>query len=459
MRISGFWPVLLVTAELACGAKTADGGGNGTDSNTHWLARCGTDSDCRDGMSCECGACTRECTSAGTCDSLAEGALCLPVQCDDEPALVCSLGCDGEADCPSGTDCEGGACVPRLATPVGGPAPDAGPTAVPDAGPTAVPDAEPPPDSCPAQDARSSGNDCESLDGWAFDGSECAPINCGCVGTECDEVSASLGDCQRRFLGCLELPMCTDETFSVVDDDPALSPAYPEFVFEVVGTPELVDEESGEVAIFAEWTRAEWLGSMDLVEDPPLCIGAGGEPTFCPEPYPFLRELSLEVDGEFVYLHAVLPWAQVLLPPENTGVDVRIERHPQGTLSFGMRDPNTMLPLLMIVQRADALELEDGWEFFPFTFRPGFTVCRSDVTDCGWVFLAQSLYVEADGALHSAVLPGGTAVVPATPAPGTTSAQVVHSAFHVQAFESGEVCAAVVPARQSFAFSAEPVVP
>jgi type 1 glutamine amidotransferase len=103
----------LITA--SCGAKTNQGAG-GTDSNTHWLARCTDDGDCRDGLSCVCGACTTECNSASSCENLAAGALCLDVQCEGGDELsVCSIGCSGDADCPSGTSCQGSACTPNRA--------------------------------------------------------------------------------------------------------------------------------------------------------------------------------------------------------------------------------------------------------------------------------------------------------------------------------------------------------
>lgn len=503
MKLTWFFLSVLALAATSCGAKTSDG--NGTDSNTHWLARCSADNDCGDGLSCVCGACTRQCSSSGSCESLDEGALCLDLLCDGEPLAVCSLGCNEPADCGSGTSCEGGACVPRLAEAPTTERPDAGRSDAgrsdagrsdpqqPDAGPspTQPPNYEPcaekscgdscqlcGPDEtdcaesaepkyctadgdcidtepecpvssqCQAQDANSSGDDCLSVTGYAFDGTECTLINCGCVGSDCDEIYPSLGACQQGFRACLEpFPACTDDVFPLVDQEPALAPTYPEFTFDVVGTPELVDEETGEVAILSEWTPAEWLGATELLSGPPECPGTG-EQASCPYP----RQLSLSVDGEVVNLIVVVPWERFSLPAENQEVEVRIQRHPQGTLSFRVRDPITADALLMIVQRGDAFELEAAWEFATFTFRPGDTVCQGRTTDCNWVFLAQSLRVELSGLLHSELAPQRVGLIPVETSEGTVTYQISHSAFYVQTFD-GEACGAVFAPQQSFALS------
>jgi hypothetical protein len=306
-----------------------------------------------------------------------------------------------------------------------------------------------PSDACTAQDATSSGDDCLQLEGYAFDGTACSPIFCGCVGEECDALYPSQGLCELALGECIEPGRtCTDDVFPLVDGDPIWSPAYPEFTFEVTVHPNLVDGEE-EIAVLEEWTAARWLGANDLVTDPAECpvVGAS-EVTLCPYP----RELSLDVDGEFVSLLAVLKWDQVVLPDVDAEVEVRIENHPRGSSSFRVREPATMLPLLMIVQRGASLEVEESWEFSPFTFRPGPTLCEARSADCNWVFLAQSLEVEIDGQPRpSRVDPLEVGILPETSA--GAAYQVSHSALFVQTFEADEPCAALYPPRQSFALS------
>ena len=155
----------------------------------------------------------------------------------------------------------------------------------------------------------------------------------------------------------------------------------------------------------------------------------------------------------FVTVIAVLKWDQIELPPANSDVEVLIERHPRASLSFKVRDPGTMLPLLMIVQRGDALQLEDGWEFPPFSFSPGATLCQAPSAACDWVFLAQSLDVAVDFDSHSSIAPLRAGLIPAEASGRTVDYQVSHSAFFVQTFEGDMSCAALYSARQSFAFS------
>jgi hypothetical protein len=58
---------------------------------------------------------------------------------------------------------------------------------------------------CRAMDARSNGAFCAGIAGYAWNGSLCEPIQCGCAGTECADVFSSAGDCDRTYVGCYEL--------------------------------------------------------------------------------------------------------------------------------------------------------------------------------------------------------------------------------------------------------------
>jgi hypothetical protein len=113
-----------------------------------------------------------------------------------------------------------------------------------------------------------------------------------------------------------------------------------------------------------------------------------------------------------------------------------------------------LLPLVTIVQSGEAFQLEDRWEFSPFTFRAGHTVCQSPIRECNWIFLAQALEVDIDATPHSAIEPGHSTPLPVSFGAAQLEVRVLHSAFFVQTFE-GEACAALYSPRQSFAFSVD----
>jgi hypothetical protein len=60
----------------------------------------------------------------------------------------------------------------------------------------------PAPPRCDAIDARSSGDDCTTLEGWAWDGVTCAPVICGCAGSECDRIAETQSECMSDHVGC-----------------------------------------------------------------------------------------------------------------------------------------------------------------------------------------------------------------------------------------------------------------
>ncbi len=111
------WALVLLAS---CGGKTTSSspanGGNGTDSNTHWLSRCDEDSDCKDGLSCLCGVCSSRCDSDDACEDFGTGGMCLPVSCLDdgkpESVALCTRDCSEDDDCRSGSRCDGSRCVP-----------------------------------------------------------------------------------------------------------------------------------------------------------------------------------------------------------------------------------------------------------------------------------------------------------------------------------------------------------
>lgn len=98
-------------------------------------------------------------------------------RCDAGRCLVATApgGCTGPEDCDSGETCENGACVGASL-------------------PGRI--------ECTAMDAASSGDDCVRLEGYAFDGSDCAEVNCGCVGEDCDGLYDSRRECFAAYAHC-----------------------------------------------------------------------------------------------------------------------------------------------------------------------------------------------------------------------------------------------------------------
>lgn len=63
-------------------------------------------------------------------------------------------------------------------------------------------DDSPAPATCAAMDAKSSGDECTSIDGYAYDGRICVPVVCGCVGLECQRLFPTIDACDRAYAGC-----------------------------------------------------------------------------------------------------------------------------------------------------------------------------------------------------------------------------------------------------------------
>lgn len=52
-------------------------------------------------------------------------------------------------------------------------------------------------------DAQSSGLLCFHIEGYTFDGKTCEQVNCGCVGTDCDALYETIGECRQAHADCL----------------------------------------------------------------------------------------------------------------------------------------------------------------------------------------------------------------------------------------------------------------
>jgi hypothetical protein len=109
-----------------------------TSSQTHWLMHCDSSTDCGNGLTCECGVCTKSCDANPGCEGLGENAVCAAT--DDvtacgvkAPSNICVQGCGKNSECGSNATCDDGACVPLpdntadAATSATPPTPDAPP--------------------------------------------------------------------------------------------------------------------------------------------------------------------------------------------------------------------------------------------------------------------------------------------------------------------------------------------
>lgn len=56
--------------------------------------------------------------------------------------------------------------------------------------------------ACPAQDAYTDGTDCLETIGYVWDGHQCAPIVCGCLGADCAAMTPTRAACEERHARC-----------------------------------------------------------------------------------------------------------------------------------------------------------------------------------------------------------------------------------------------------------------
>jgi hypothetical protein len=102
-----------------CATACTPSGGPKTGTQTNWLSTCQTDSECG-ALQCLCGACTRSCSDAPSCNELPEascvaaedaGAIALCGGTPPASAGLCLVPCPAEG-CEAGTSCVAGVCVP-----------------------------------------------------------------------------------------------------------------------------------------------------------------------------------------------------------------------------------------------------------------------------------------------------------------------------------------------------------
>lgn len=115
MKIRWISALALALVPAACAPSPGPQSG----SQTNWLVRCESSSECG-GLDCVCGACTTSCDTDAVCGEL-PGASC--VEATDQgaiafcggqapPAALCLPRCDENGACPHGTSCLAGVCTP-----------------------------------------------------------------------------------------------------------------------------------------------------------------------------------------------------------------------------------------------------------------------------------------------------------------------------------------------------------
>src|ERR1041384_2064630 len=115
------FPTVLALCLLYC-----DSGGNGSDSQTNWVAACQRDADCGAPHACQCGICTTRCSSSNECAGLPAPSACIEVtsaanggRCrlsTNAPPGLCLPTCAAGAICPRAGALQwaAGVCMPPL---------------------------------------------------------------------------------------------------------------------------------------------------------------------------------------------------------------------------------------------------------------------------------------------------------------------------------------------------------
>lgn len=187
-----FWALGLAAMLVpSCGGSTAE---PGSDSNTHWLSKCGSDADCG-GLSCVCGSCSRRCDSDESCGTLPGATCAVPATCDAEAtatATACVRACTVDLDCQAirkDLVCSTGQCEPALSN-----------------------------DRCAAMDVQGDGTPCIGPRSYAWNGRYCQNFSCpSCVGADCGRVFATLAECDEAHDACYQAEGLERECLSNAD--------------------------------------------------------------------------------------------------------------------------------------------------------------------------------------------------------------------------------------------------
>jgi hypothetical protein len=177
--------IAFIALSLSCFLGCAESQTIGNGGKTNWLRTCRTDIECGK-EACVRGACSIACTSDDNCSNLRLDAACgqeiVPTSessnsCDIPPKSFCLPSCKNDRDCEQigdGYQCEDKLCRPTQ-----------------NCGSSSL--------ECVAMDARSSGDNCVRLEGYAWDGTGCVEVNCGCLGSECEALYETRETCIEHY--------------------------------------------------------------------------------------------------------------------------------------------------------------------------------------------------------------------------------------------------------------------
>jgi hypothetical protein len=283
---------------------------------------------------------------------------------------------------------------------------------------------------------------CGTIEGYAFDGTECSVVICGCVGDDCDQIEATLEECQERFSECIvRVPSCSDETFPLVPseiENLPFEPTYPEYTFSI--------EDAAAGAAFADWTAAEWLGFEEIASPDESCLAVPGViGSHCPYP----RRLLLQVADSTVAVDLSLHWHAVSSIANPTNVQVRINYGLGATRSFEVRDAESERTLLVVTMSGTSEIALGGsnWGFPPFSFQKAEQLCRSEPLECNAAFAATGLAV-IQGTERWEFPPLTAAVIEHD----GESYTILHGYLFVSTRATGDSeCSGIYNARQTFA--------
>ncbi len=303
------------------------------------------------------------------------------------------------------------------------------------------------PSFCAIQDAIEAApayGECPQPAGYAFDGVLCHGL-CECQGDDCADIESTEDACKERFATCLErTPECIDGHFPVEAAQPGYLASYPEYGFSVEGFDQLYDEATRQVAVFPEWTRAEWVGWEDPAEPANCFPFAPRYEVDCPSARPLVLQVEDQVFRILVTLHWQSWIAETVTPSE---VEVRIVAHPSGSLILQIRDVATQLPVVMVVRsETDASGVDAPWEFSPFTFSAGEALCQTPADECNWTFAARGLAIETPE-VHWTLAPFDRADLGAR----NVHYAALHGYIFRQEYVASEACSDRFVPRQNFA--------
>lgn len=227
--------------------------------------------------------------------------------------------------------------------------------------------------TCRPLETTTTNDGCSSPGLYSYDGEECYPLSCGCVGPDCDQIWASDGECETVHVACKDDLVDCEDLGLPLQTTPVASFGY---------------APDTDISAFAEWTAAEWLEPLALPIDPEPCEPRelNGEADWCGAAV----GLSL-VDGAQVVVHLDVKAKGLDQIALESGAPIEFMLNER---EFFVRDPVTQQPYLMIGNGANvdnpAAQL---WTAGNVRIRAAVPYCRTAPSACGRVAIAQSLEI------------------------------------------------------------------